>query len=187
MTPVVCALALSAAQDYPVVARETVSHIFTGSKTLDISSINGAIEILGDEDKTVRVEGERIVHGADQGAVERANKEVKLHVTDQNGVAKIYVESAKDKGNRNYEIEYRFTIHVPKTMAVKLTSLSGPVRADGVTGKFLVKDVNGGVQGVNASAGSPHAKKVDGGQELRFDALRSEALNGTMQNRKLAR
>src|SRR5579863_6950510 len=109
-------------------ARDPFHYTFSNDKTLDVDNVDGTIQVIGDSGNSIRVEGERIVHGEDQQALDRARSEVKLDVNEKDGTAQLYVNgpfrnnghTSEDHGfhlhsdDHEYEVSYNFTIHVPR-------------------------------------------------------------------------
>jgi hypothetical protein len=143
-------------------AREGIHHTFSsdksGAKSLDVDDVDGSVQVVGDSGKTIRVEGEKIIRGVDQNAIERAKKEITLDVNEKDGVAQLYVNgpfrdhdrASQDHGfhihfdGHEYEVTYNFTIHVPHDTELRLHTVNGEIRADATNGKFDVRNVNGG-------------------------------------------
>ena len=176
------ALAVNAAshRDYKVEDREPVRHVFSGDQSLDTDLVNGSVTVIGDGGTTIRVEGERVIKGADQEQIARAKKEDVLDINEKNGVAQLY-ENGPFRGNdrasdyhgfhdnsdRQYEVEYNLTIHVPRSTGLRLRSVNGGVQAQDTSGTFDVRSVNGSV-GMTNIAGSGTAAAVNGPTVVTF-------------------
>jgi DUF4097 and DUF4098 domain-containing protein YvlB len=157
----VAAIALAAVLNgahWRVENREPFNFSFSNDKTLDVDDINGTIHVIGDGANTIRVEGERITRAEDQPAADRARRDVKLDVNEKDGTAQLYVNgpfrdrnSAEDHGfhahhdDNDYEVEYNFTVHVPRDTALRLRNVNGDIRTEDTRGKFDVVGVNGSV------------------------------------------
>jgi DUF4097 and DUF4098 domain-containing protein YvlB len=140
-------------------AREPLHYTFSNDKTLDVDNVDGTIQVTGDSGNTIRVEGERVVRGEDQQALDRAKSEVKLDVNEKDGAAQLYVNgpfrgnghSSDDHGfhihsdDHQYEVTYNFTIHVPHETGLRLRTVNGDIKTDDTRGKFDVRGVNGSV------------------------------------------
>jgi DUF4097 and DUF4098 domain-containing protein YvlB len=180
----VSALALAAtlvnARDRRVMAREPFQHTFSNDKTLDVDNISGSIQVIGDDQRTIRVEGERITHAEDQQAVDHAKRDVTLDVNEKDGIAQLYVNgpfrhdhSEENHGfhvhwdDHDYEVEYDFTIHVPRDTELRLHSVNGQITAQDTRGKFGVSGVNGSVT-MNNIAGYGDLRTVNGKVTVSF-------------------
>jgi hypothetical protein len=161
-------------------AREPFHYTFSNDKTLDVDNVDGAIQVVGDNANTIRVEGERIVHAEDQQALDRAKRDVTLDVNEKDGTAQLYVNgpfrgnrSSGDHGfhlhfdDHDYEVTYNFTIHVPRDTGLRLRTVNGEIRTDETRGKFDVQGVNGTVVMTGVSGyGSLHT--VNGRTSVSF-------------------
>ncbi len=158
--------------DYKLEDREPVSHTFTGDKTIDVDLVNGSVNVIGDGGSTIRVEGERVIHAANQEQMARAKKDDVLDMNEKNGVAQLYENgpfrnnnnhSSDDHGfhdnsERQYEVAWNLTVHVPRETALRLRSVNGGVTAQDTSGTFDVRSVNGPLVMTNI-AGSGTARR----------------------------
>jgi DUF4097 and DUF4098 domain-containing protein YvlB len=177
------ATVVDAAHNWNKEAREAIRHTFTGDKTLDVDNVNGTIEVIGDNGNTIRVEGEEIIKGFDQQAIDSARRDVKLDINERNGVAQLYV-NGPFRGNNNghssdshsfhdhsdgrdYETTFNFTIRVPRSTALELRSVNGEIKTQGTRGKFNVHGVNGAVS-MTGVAGSGKLDTVNGKTTIAF-------------------
>jgi hypothetical protein len=176
-------MALSAAsrQDYKVEDREPVHHTFTGDKTIDVDLVNGSLTVIGDGGNTIRVEGERVIHAANQDQVARAKRDDVLDLNEKDGVAQVYENGPFRNNNdhssdyhgfhenseRQYEVAWNLTVHVPHETALRLRSVNGGVAVQDTTGAFDVRSVNGALSMTNVS-GSGTAAAVNGTNTVSF-------------------
>lgn len=176
------ALTLGAAshQDYKVEDREPVHHTFTGDKTIDVDLVNGSLTVVGDAGSTIRVEGERVIHAADQDQVARAKKDDVLDINEKDGVAQLYENGPfrnndhsgdyhgfHESSDRQYDVAWNLTVHVPRTTALRLRSVNGGVTAQDTSGSFDVRSVNGALTMTDIS-GSGTASAVNGANIVSF-------------------
>lgn len=167
-------------EDYKVEDRQPVNHTFTGDKTIDVDLVNGSVNVVGDGGSTIRVEGERVIHAANQDQVARAKKDDVLDINEKDGVAQLY-ENGPFRGNdhasdyhgfhdnseRQYEVAWNLTVHVPRETALRLRSVNGGVTAQDTSGPFDVRSVNGPLSMTNI-AGSGTASAVNGANTVSF-------------------
>ncbi|HWE50811.1 MAG TPA: hypothetical protein VG273_13535 [Bryobacteraceae bacterium] len=173
-----CALAAAVSgashRNWNMEAREALNHVFTGDKTLNVDNVNGLIQVIGDGGTTIRIEGEKIIRAADQQQLDRAKREVVLDINEKNGIAQLYVNGPfrenshasdnhgfHENNDREYEVTYNFTIHVPRQTDLELRSVNGEVKTEQTNGKFNVHGVNGGVT-MTSIAGSGELRTVNG-------------------------
>ena len=178
------AMALSAASrhDYKLEEHEPVRHTFSGDKTLDVDLINGSMTIIGDGGNTMRVEGERVIHAANAEQMARAKKDDVLDINEKGGVAQLYENgpfrnnnsshSSDDHGfhdtsDREYEVEWNVTVHVPHDSALHLRTVNGGVTTQDTSGAYDVRSVNGAIAMTNL-AGSGSISAVNGTNTISF-------------------
>jgi hypothetical protein len=180
-------------------AREAFHYTFSSDKTLDVDNVDGAIQVVGDNGNTIRVEGERIARGEDQQALDRAKRDVKLDVNEKDGVAQFYVNgpfrdnghSSADHGfhehfdEHEYEVTYNFTVHVPRDTGLRLRTVNGDVGTEDTRGKFDIHGVNGSVT-MTGVAGSGTLRTVNGRTTVSFrenprEASDFQTVNGAIE------
>ena len=181
------AIALTGASnsDYKLEDRQTVNHTFANDKTIDTDLVNGGVTVIGDGGNSIRITGEHIVRANTQAEIERGNKDDVLDMNEKDGVAQIYENGPfRNGGNSNhssdyhgfhegsdrereYNVEWNITAHVPRAIALKLRSVNGAVRAQDTTGAYDVHCVNGQIVMTNI-AGSGTVSSVNGGNTISF-------------------
>ncbi|HJX84564.1 MAG TPA: hypothetical protein VJ723_09490, partial [Candidatus Angelobacter sp.] len=112
-----------------------------------------------------------------------AKKEVKLDITEQPDLVKLYVngpfrcncncDCGSDcsgwHGDRGYSVKMDFQLQAPRNIALKLKTVnSGHINVRDVTGNFSVSNVNGGIEMQNVGGGAAHARTVNGGVKVVF-------------------
>jgi hypothetical protein len=172
--------AIAAHRDYKLEEREAFHHTFSNDATLDVDAVSGSINVVGDGGNTIRVDGEKVIRAADQEEVQRAKREVVLDINEKNGIAQIYVNGPfrdndhtsdnhgfHDHRDREYEVAYNFTIHVPRATELTLHTVNGDESVQDTTGKFNVKGLNGKIAMTNI-AGSGTADTLNGSTVITF-------------------
>jgi hypothetical protein len=107
--------------------------------------------------------------------METAKEEVKLDITEQPDLLKLYVNGPfrcncnhgwhDDPG---YEVSMDFQLQVPRSVDVNLKTVNGGhLNVKGVSGNFSVHNVNGGID-MQEIAGSGQARTVNGGVKVGF-------------------
>lgn len=161
---------------YTEQARETFSHTLKAARVLDVDNVSGFIDVVGDGGNTIRVEGEKVIRAFGVDQLARAKREVTLDINEKDGVAQLYVNGPfrghnqqdasdyhgfRDHSDRDYQVTYNFTIHVPRQTELSLRSVNGQVKAHDTTGKFDLHSVNGAITGERL-AGFGIARTVNG-------------------------
>lgn len=161
--------------------QETIRRTFNLSgahKTLDIDNINGSIEVVGGQSDQVQLVVNKTIRAESKERMEAAKKEVKLDITDQPDLLKLYVDGPFRcnchnncdgwHGDRGYSVRMDFQLQVPRALELKLQTVNGGhVTVKDVAGNFSVHNVNGPIDLQNM-AGSGNAKTVNGGVKVSF-------------------
>ena len=147
--------------------------------TLNVSSMNGGIHVVGEDRQDVHVEA-RIEAWAGS-ASEAANilREVQIETTGG---------TIRDKGpnfhwgHQGYGINY--VIHAPKQLSAELKTMNGGIGLEHLNGDLKFDTTNGGVD-LSDLAGNVHGSTVNGGLDIslsgdRWDGkgLDAETTNG---------
>ena len=166
---------------YKLEDREPVSHTFTGDKTIEVDLVNGSLNVVGDGGSTMRVTGERVIRAANQDQITRAKRDDVLDMNEKDGIAQVYENgpfrnnnnhSSDDHGfhdtsERQYDVAWNLTVHVPRETALRLRSVNGGVTAQDTSGTFDVRSVNGPLVMINIT-GSGTASAVNGTNTVSF-------------------
>jgi len=148
--------------------------------SLDIDNVFGSIEIAGGASGQIEVAVTKIYRADSDSTLERARKEVSLDVSQDGGAVKLYVngpfrchnrnsDSCCDwDGDRGYSVKMDFKIKVPAQIDVEARTVNeGRVHISNVSGKFLVRNVNGRID-MESVAGSGSARTVNGPVTVSF-------------------
>jgi hypothetical protein len=147
-------------------------------KTLEVDNVFGSIVVTGGAGDQVQLVVEKSLRAESQERMAAAKKEVKLDITEQPDLLKLYVDGpfrchCDDgcdgwHGDRGYSVKMDFTLQVPRHVDIKLRTVNnGRVQVNDVTGNFSVRNVNGGIEMANV-AGSGHARTVNGPVKVTF-------------------
>ena len=161
--------------------QETIRKTFSLSaahKTLEVDNVFGSIVVTGGASDQVQLVVEKTLRAESQERMAAAKKEVKLDITEQPDLLKLYVDGpfrchCDDgcdgwHGDRGYSVKMDFTLQVPRNVDIKLRTVnSGRVQVTDVTGNFSVRNVNGGIEMANV-AGSGQARTVNGPVKVTF-------------------
>jgi len=161
--------------------QETIRKTFSlpaAHKTLEVDNVFGSIVVTGGAGDQVQLVVEKTLRAESVERMAAAKKEVKLDITEQPDLLKLYVDGpfrchCDDgcdgwHGDRGYSVKMDFTLQVPQNVDIKLRTVnSGRVQVKDVTGNFSVRNVNGGIEMVNV-AGSGQARTVNGPVKVSF-------------------
>lgn len=149
-----------------------------GSTHLNVSSMNGGIQVIGEDRADIAIEArvnawagssseaKDILH---QVAVETSNNSIR-----DNG-------PRFHMGNKGYSIDYK--LHVPRGLSVDLKSTNGGINIAHLDSEVAFDTTNGGVQLADL-AGDVHGQTVNGGLSVQLtgDSWRGKGLNAETTN-----
>lgn len=174
-----CAVAL-AASSYRLEEREAFHHTFSNDTTIDVDEVNGWISVVGDSGNTIRVDAEKVIRADNAEQMALGKREVVLDVNEKNGTAQLYVNGPFRENNRasenhgfhehndrHYDVAYNFTIHVPRTTALRLHTVNGKIDAADTAGTFDIHTINGALKMSNV-AGHGSAETLNGETSITF-------------------
>ena len=172
---------------YDVVEESTVDRTLSfaagGGRIVDVRNINGFIHVEATNDATAQMSIHKVIRGETQDDVVKARADVRLEfadvaprvgatVIDQRG--HVCGEDWNDHGERwdrvHYEVQFDFTIRVPRSAAIRLCAINGgDIIVNGTQGDFDVTNVNGLVE-MHGVAGAGRAHTVNGPVTVTFTA-----------------
>jgi hypothetical protein len=167
--------------DYRQTKEEKIQKSFpvaqAGLTSLEIDNVWGSIEVIGDAANTVELTVERSTRAESQAKIEKADKEVTLDITQDEGALKLYVngpfrcqcdDCRHNRDDEGYLVKMDFQVHLPKHMDIKVKTVNeGHVLVHDTVGNFLVRNVNGRIDMQNVS-GSGTAHTVNGPVTVSF-------------------
>jgi hypothetical protein len=141
---------------------------------VDVDNVFGSIHVVAGDVNDIRVTAVETIHADSPERMAEAHRDVKLDITQDGDLAKLYVDgpfrdNCRDgwRGAHNdrrpgYEVKYDFEIQVPRGAGVVLSTVNdGDIHVDGTVGDFDVNNVNGGIE-LKAVEGSGRAHTVNG-------------------------
>jgi len=165
----------------PLREQETIRKTFSLSaahKALEVDNVFGSIEVTGGQGDQVQLVVNKTIRAESKDRMEAAKKDVKLDVTDQPDLLKLYVDGpfrchCDDgcngwHGDRGYMVKMDFTLQVPRNVDIRLKTVnSGHINVRDIAGSFSVHNVNGGIEMLDI-AGSGQARTVNGPVRVTF-------------------
>jgi hypothetical protein len=168
-------------RSFAVKAQETIQKSFTmpaGARaSLDIDNIFGSIEVTGGAGRQVEMTVTKTIRSESDAALERARKEVSLDITQDQGALKFYVNGpfrchcdgcSGSRERQGYIVKMDFKVQVPAEIDLELRTVNdGRIHISNVTGSFLVRNVNGGIE-MDSVSGAGSARTVNGPVTVAF-------------------
>jgi len=145
-------------------------------KDLQVNNIFGSIVVTGYDGKEVKLIANKTLKACTEGKIQKAEKEVKLDITEEGNVIDIYVDgpfrhqhnkrgSWRDPG---YEVHYDFDIKVPRKTNIHLkTATAGNIQVSNIEGEFQIEHADGKIVMRNI-VGAGTAKTAAGDVEVEF-------------------
>ncbi len=121
-------------------------------KDLQVDNIFGSIVVTGYDGKEVKLIAHKTLKARNEDRAQKAEKEVKLDITEEGNVIDIYVDGPfrhqhNKRGNWSdpgYEVHYDFDIKVPRKTNIYLkTATAGIIQVSNIEGEFQVRHADG--------------------------------------------
>jgi hypothetical protein len=173
---------LAAGQDYRHNEKSTVRDSFSfpaGVADIEVSvdNIEGAITVSGSPGRRVELTALQTILADSPARLQLAKEEIQLKITKRDSLFEAYVDApwrCKDarKGSewrdRGYRVQIDFELSVPPEARLFLRTINhGEIKVAGVNGDFDVKNINGGIEMLDAG-GSGNAYAVNGKVAVSF-------------------
>ena len=148
---------------------------------LELININGKIEAEASDADTVEVKAERSV----KATTEDAAKDIlsRIEMREEVGDARVRIEVRPPQMRRSGH-EVKWTIRVPKGIAVDLRTVNGGVALAGLEGDVRARATNGGIKGTRIVAKNVDVAVTNGGVEIELanaaesGSIELESVNG---------
>jgi hypothetical protein len=122
---------------------------------LNVTSQNGAIELIGEDRPDVALEARVSVHAGSES--EAANI---LHQITISIGGTVEAHGPHPSGNRNWSVGYK--LHVPRHLAAYLRTMNGGISLNSIDGNIHGETTNGGIE-ISRLAGDVHLTTTNGG------------------------
>ncbi len=149
---------------------------------LELININGRITADASDGTAVELRGERTAKAAsDEGARDLLGRiEMREEVSDSR--VRVEVRPPRQRGPFGHEIKW--TVKVPRGVAVDLRTVNGGVKMAGLHGEIRARSTNGGITGTAIDATTLDASVTNGGVDIEIikpvtsGTFALEAVNG---------
>jgi hypothetical protein len=149
-------------------ARDTWTRTYSLSKTgeINITNVNGRVEVEGVDGSTVEVVAERIAHAT----TEQLARDLlpKIPINDRSTPDLVVVETGRISGiliGASFDVRYH--VKAPKMAAVRVTTVNGGVDVRSLAGRTSARTTNGGVEAKDITGGL-EARTVNGGVRVQL-------------------
>ena len=138
---------------------------------VEISNVNGKIDVSPGQGNTVEVYAKKIGKGSSQEGAKQALEKVQIVDRTDGGVIK--VETKVDRGGGMFghsQAQVEYVVRVPANAEVNLSTVNGGVQITGLSGRIKAEATNGGIRGRDI-AGEMEAVTTNGGVEVELTAV----------------
>jgi hypothetical protein len=139
-----------------------------------VKNVIGSVRVTGHDADRVEMRATETVRGDLQADIARAREEVRLETAQEPGRVVFRVRHDRELDGRwswdePYRVEYEIELRVPRAARLELATVAeGDLTAEGVSGDFSLRNVNGAVR-LSSAGGSGSITTVNGDVEASFE------------------
>ncbi len=151
--------------------------------TLEIQNTNGSITVRTHDQPTVIVSALRTARAVSEQGARDILSRTQLEASASADLVRL--ATPRSQGfSRGQQLDVRYQVSVPATLAVTLTTVNGKVELDGVTGAVILETVNGGIEARGLTS-LRKAETVNGSIRLHLRSVHAQgaqidAVNGSV-------
>ena len=170
----------------PAVAQDTIRRTLRwsggGEHTLEVSNVNGSINVVGDDRQDVEMIADRTIDTNGRDGFGETRRNIRLDATESADAVRICADAERcscgpkdGRWSRDWwrdwdSVNVDFTVRVPKNTRLRLCTINhGAVTVENIDGDFDVSNVNGRIE-MTGIRGSGRAETVNGRLNARFAA-----------------
>lgn len=132
---------------------------------VEISNVNGKIEVEPSTGNTVEVSATKKARGASAEAAKAALERVTIAEDVSSGRIRIETKNPRTSGFMMGGVTVEYRVRVPAGAEVKFTTVNGGVEVTGLEGRIVAETTNGGVT-THGVAGQLDASTTNGGLDI---------------------
>lgn len=163
-----------------------------GVRKVVIDGATGSITARGRQGNDVLLVVQERWRADDATAMAEARRDVKLDITQQGNLLRVYVDGpfrcnhgCNHSRDRDYDVRFDFDIDLPRDAEVEFRTVNGGrVKVNGIDGDFLVRNVNGSIE-LSEMGGSGTANTVNGSVRATFREVPKRACSFKSVNGEL--
>lgn len=129
----------------------------------ELINVNGKITAEASDGNTIEVRAERTAKGSSEEVARNTLEKIEMREEVGDTRVRIEVRPPRLRGGGH---EIKWTIKVPKGVAVDLRTVNGGVKMDGLQGDVRARATNGGITGSRLLAANVDASVTNGGVEI---------------------
>jgi len=149
---------------------------------LEIINVNGRITAEATDGTSVEVVAERTAKSSTDDSAKELLKQIEMREEVGEARVRVEVRAPRMRGGSGHEIKW--TLKVPRGVAVDLRTINGGVKMNALEGEVRARTTNGGITGNALTATSLDASTTNGGVEIELTravstgAFELQAVNG---------
>ena len=138
---------------------------------VEISNVNGKIEVEPSSGNTVEVIAQKTARGATDEAAKQALE--RIEISESSSPSSVRIETKVQRAGGWFEgghTQVRYTVRVPSGADLKLSTVNGGIELSGLKGRVSAETTNGGITARNV-AGTVEASTTNGGVDVELTQL----------------
>jgi DUF4097 and DUF4098 domain-containing protein YvlB len=154
---------------------------------VEISNVNGQIDVTPSSDDTVEIVATKEARGATAEAAKAALERVEIREETTGDTIKVETKMARSSGLFHGSVQVKYAVRVPASAEVKFTTVNGGIELSGLGGRVNAETTNGGIR-ARQVAGPIEASTTNGGVDVELTdvkepGVRLECTNGGIKLR----
>jgi len=138
---------------------------------LDISNVNGKIDVQPASGNTVEIVAVKTAKAASKEAAQQALERIEIQETNSPEGVRIVTKMQRGSGFFNGgSLDVRYTVRVPAGTDVRLSTVNGGIEVTGLTGRINAETTNGGIK-AREIAGTIDASTTNGGVDVELSRM----------------
>lgn len=146
------------------------SYEFQPGGRLEISNVNGKIEVSPAADNKVEIVATKLAKAATAEAAREALRRIEILESVTSGSVTLETRLPRGGGFLNPGGEVRYVVRVPSSADVRFVAVNGPVDLSGLAGRITAETTNGAIHARDIS-GPIEASTTNGGVEVELARL----------------
>jgi hypothetical protein len=149
---------------------------------LELINVNGRITAEPSDGQQIELRAERIAKATSDEAAKDLLSQIEMREEVSGDKVRVEVRSPRLRGPSGHE--FKWTVKVPRGVAVDLRTVNGGVHLTGLDGEVRARSTNGGIKGMALRARSVDAAVTNGGVDIELaqavssGAFELESVNG---------
>ena len=154
---------------------------------VEISNVNGKIDVTPSSNNTVEVVATKVARGATAEAAKAALERIEITEEANSALIKIQTKVARMTGIFHGSAQVEYAVKVPSSAEVRFTTVNGGIEIAGLNGRVNAETTNGGIRARDVG-GPIEASTTNGGVDVELTDVKEpgvklECTNGGIKLR----